>query len=87
MTIQDLPQALWEHLTFTVVSVAAGFLLGLVLGILLSRKPALSGVVLPVLSIFNTIPGIVFIGLLFPPGAPTWPPCWWPWASTPPSRC
>ena len=34
------------------------------LGILLSRRPKLSGVVLPVLSVFNTIPGIVFIGLL-----------------------
>ena len=40
------------------------FALGLVLGILLSRRPKLSGVVLPVLSVFNTIPGIVFIGLL-----------------------
>ena len=41
-----------------------GFVLGLVIGILLSRKPKLSGVVLPILSVFNTIPGIVFIGLL-----------------------
>lgn len=46
------------------MSVAIGFALGLVLGILLSRRPKLSGVVLPVLSVFNTIPGIVFIGLL-----------------------
>ena len=35
------------------------------MGVLLSRRPRLSGVVLPILSIFNTIPGIVFIGLLF----------------------
>ena len=42
-----------------------GFALGVVLGVLLSRRPRLSGVVLPILSIFNTIPGIVFIGLLF----------------------
>ena len=41
-----------------------GFLLGVFIGILLSRKPKLSGIVLPVLSVFNTIPGIVFIGLL-----------------------
>ena len=44
---------------------AIGFALGVVLGVLLSRRPRLSGVVLPILSIFNTIPGIVFIGLLF----------------------
>ena len=57
--------AIGQHLLFTLVSVAIGFALGLVLGILLSRRPRLSGVVLPILSIFNTIPGIVFIGLLF----------------------
>ena len=65
MSIQDLPAALLEHLFFTIISVAAGFLLGLLLGILLSRKPRLSVVILPVLSVLNTIPGIVFIGLLF----------------------
>ena len=65
MSIQDLPAALLEHLFFTIISVAAGFLLGLLLGILLSRKPHLSVVILPVLSVLNTIPGIVFIGLLF----------------------
>ena len=43
---------------------AFGFLLGVLIGILLSRKPKLSGIVLPILSVFNTIPGIVFIGLL-----------------------
>ena len=43
---------------------AIGFLLGVLIGILLSRKPKLSGIVLPILSVFNTIPGIVFIGLL-----------------------
>ena len=50
---------------FTLVSVAVGFLLGLGFGILLSRRPRLSNIVLPVLSIFNTIPGVVFVGLLF----------------------
>ena len=59
-----LPVAIGQHLLFTLVSVAIGFALGLVQGIQLSRRPKLSGVVLPVLSVFNTIPGIVFIGLL-----------------------
>lgn len=54
------------HLGYVLVSVAAGFVLGLALGILLSRLPKrCSAFLLPVLSIFQTIPGIVFIGLLF----------------------
>ena len=65
MSIHDLPVKLAEHLFFTLASVAIGFARGVVLGVLLSRRPRLSGVVLPILSIFNTIPGIVFIGLLF----------------------
>ena len=47
------------------VSVAVGFALGLVLGILLSRVPKWSGLILPVLSVFQTIPGLVFIGVLY----------------------
>ena len=51
---------------FTFVSVAVGFVLGVLLGILLSRLPKnLSKLILPILSIFNTIPGVVFVGLLF----------------------
>lgn len=48
------------------ISVAIGFSVGLVCGILLSRVPRwLSGIIIPVLSIFQTIPGLVFIGVLF----------------------
>ena len=66
MTYRDLPAALLQHLGFTLVSVFVGFVLGVVLGILLSRLPKnLSKLILPILSIFNTIPGVVFIGLLF----------------------
>ena len=65
MTYRDLPLALLQHLGFTLVSVFVGFVLG-VLGILLSRLPKnLSKLILPILSIFNTIPGVVFVGLLF----------------------
>ena len=38
---------------------------GLLLGVALSRTPRISGIVLPVISVFQTIPGLVFIGLLF----------------------
>ena len=64
MGIHDLPHALAVHLFFTLSSVVIGLVLGVTLGILLSRKPKPSNVVLPILSVFNTVPGIVFIGLL-----------------------
>lgn len=61
----SLLRAIGIHLVYTVVSVSFGFLMGLLLGVLLSRLPRLSKVIFPILSIFNTVPGIVFIGLLF----------------------
>ena len=61
-----LVQDIVIHTVYVLVSVAIGFALGLVLGILLSRAPRrLSGILLPVVSIFQTIPGLVFIGVLF----------------------
>ena len=53
------------HTLYVLVSVAIGFALCLVLGILLSRVPKWSGLILPVLSVFQTIPGLVFIGVLY----------------------
>lgn len=61
----ELLTAVLEHLYFTLVSVSIGFVLGLTIGILLSRAPKWSKYTLPVLSVLNTIPGIVFVGLLF----------------------
>ena len=57
--------AIQKHLIYVLVSVAVGFVLGLVFGILLSRAPQLSAITLPLISVFQTIPGIVFIGILF----------------------
>lgn len=84
MSYHDLPQAILTHLAFTLVSVLFGLILGVVLGILLSRRPKLSKFVLPVLSVFNTIPGIVFVGLLF-----IWLACSRPQCSSrcPSTRC
>ena len=60
-----LVQDIVIHTVYVLVSVAIGFALGLVLGVLLSRVPRWSGVILPVLSVFQTIPGLVFIGVLY----------------------
>lgn len=64
-TVRDILQAVAIHLGYTVVSVAVGFVLGVALGIVLSRFPRAARFVLPALSVLNTVPGIVFIGLLF----------------------
>jgi osmoprotectant transport system permease protein len=61
----SLLKAIGIHTVYVLVSVAIGFALGLLLGILLSRKPKWSFIVLPIVSIFQTIPGLVFIGVLF----------------------
>lgn len=60
-----LLRAIGTHMIYVLVSVFFGFILGLALGILLSRIPKWSGLILPVISVFQTIPGLVFIGILF----------------------
>ncbi|MEI3141558.1 MAG: ABC transporter permease [Lawsonibacter sp.] len=64
-TVRDILRAVAVHLGYTVVSVAVGFVLGVALGIVLSRFPRAARFILPALSVLNTVPGIVFIGLLF----------------------
>lgn len=60
-----LLKAIGIHTVYVLAAVALGFAAGLLLGILLSRVPQCSGIIMPVLSIFQTIPGLVFIGVLF----------------------
>ncbi len=61
----ELIQAIITHLYYVLIPVALGFVIALMLGILLSRIPRISTYILPVLSVFQTIPGIVFVGILF----------------------
>ena len=62
----ELVTAIGQHTVYVLVSVAIGFVVGLLAGILLSRIPhRLSGFIIPILSIFQTIPGLVFIGVLY----------------------
>lgn len=62
---QRLLTAIGTHFVYVIVSVSIAFVIALLLGILLSRAPGWATVIIPVLSVFQTIPGIVFIGLLF----------------------
>lgn len=61
----DLVEAILVHLQYVLISVAIGFCVALFLGILLSRVPGISKFAIPALGIFQTIPGLVFIGVLF----------------------
>ena len=60
-----LINAVFTHLYYVAVSVTIAFVIALLLGILFSRAPKWANIILPILSIFHTIPGIVFIGVLF----------------------
>jgi len=62
---ERLVAAFMTHLVYVVVSVSIAFAVALLLGILLSRAPKFAGFMLPLMSILQTIPGIVFIGILF----------------------
>lgn len=58
-------RAILIHTGYVLTSVAFGFAVGLLIGVLLSRRPQYSAVALPLISVFQTLPGLVFIGLLF----------------------
>ena len=60
-----LIKAISIHIMYVAVSVLFGFIIGIIFGIALSRLPKYSNIIIPVLSVFQTIPGLVFIGLLF----------------------
>lgn len=53
------------HLYYVLVSVGIALIIALTLGILLSRFNRFANLIMPILSVFQTIPGIVFIGVLF----------------------
>jgi osmoprotectant transport system permease protein len=60
-----LISAFITHFFYVSVSVLIALVIALLLGILLSRAPKLAKIMIPVMSLFQTIPGIVFIGTLF----------------------
>jgi osmoprotectant transport system permease protein len=62
---QKIMIAFGVHFLYVLVSVGIGFGVALLLGILLSRVPKIARFALPIIAIFQTIPGIVFIGVLF----------------------
>jgi osmoprotectant transport system permease protein len=62
---ERLMAAFVAHFVYVAVSVSIAFVIAMLLGIMLSRVPKIAGFMIPLMSIFQTIPGIVFIGILF----------------------
>jgi osmoprotectant transport system permease protein len=62
---QRLIVAFATHFLYVLISVSIAFVVAVLLAILLSRIRGLASVLIPLLSVFQTIPGIVFVGILF----------------------
>ena len=66
--ISNIPNILSQtvvHIKFVLVSVFIGSIIAIVLASVLSRYKMLAKFMMPIVGIFQTIPGIVFIGVLF----------------------
>lgn len=61
---EKLGIAILQHIGYVLVSVGIAVVIALVLAGVLSRIRKAAGFILPVISVFQTVPGIVFIGLL-----------------------
>lgn len=61
---QKLLTATVEHIFYVLASVLIAVVLALLLAAVLSRFRKAARVVMPLISVFQTVPGIVFIGLL-----------------------
>jgi osmoprotectant transport system permease protein len=57
--------AILTHFMYVIVSVSIGSTIAIILAIALSRYKNAAKYLIPILGIFQTIPGIVFIGVLF----------------------
>lgn len=66
---RNLDEALglaWQHVYLVAIATAAAMVIGVPLGVLLTRRPALSGPVLGVANVFQTVPSLALFGFLIP---------------------
>lgn len=61
----ELLTATLQHLMYVLVSVSIAFVIAVILGIILSRFQKVAKYIVVLLSTLQTIPGIVFLGVLF----------------------
>jgi len=62
---ERLVRAIVVHLQYVFIAVAIGFVIAFALAVVLSRYPRISSVAIPIMGVFQTVPGLVFIGVLF----------------------
>lgn len=56
-----------NHIVFTAIATGIALVVGFALGVLAFRRPRLRGPVFTVANVFQTIPGLAMVGLLFAP--------------------
>ncbi|HVW27015.1 MAG TPA: ABC transporter permease/substrate-binding protein [Polyangiaceae bacterium] len=56
----------YEHLSLTVISLGIATVIGLPLGVWLTRRPSLSASVLALASVLQTVPSLALLGILIP---------------------
>ena len=56
----------WQHVYLVAIATAVAILIGVPLGVLLTRRPALRGTVLGVANVFQTVPSLALFGFLIP---------------------
>jgi len=57
---------IWQHLYLVALSTGAATIIGVPLGMLLTRRPAWRGSVLGLANIFQTVPSLALFGILIP---------------------
>ncbi len=62
----ELVEKLIQHLLLTGVSTATAIVIGLAIGILLSRRPAVQGPIMAVINALQTIPSLAMLAILLP---------------------
>lgn len=62
----EMIQHAWEHLYLVSIAISIAILIGVPLGILITRKPGFSQPVLGLANIMQTIPSLALFGLLIP---------------------
>lgn len=62
----ELLSRTYEHLSLTMVSLGIASAIGLPLGLWLTRRPAISSIVLAAVSVLQTVPSLALLGILIP---------------------
>ncbi len=63
---QEVLGLLWQHVYLVAIATGAAILIGVPLGIALTRRPAWRGPVLGLANVFQTVPSLALFGFLIP---------------------